>query len=63
MRSLLESLWDWPDPVGMAIGALLMLPVAALLAGWLHWRASRLATRLEAKEIQGRRLAESLLSE
>ena len=62
MRSLLESLWDWPDPVAMAVGALLVLPLAALLAGWLQWRNTRLAVRLEAKEVQGRRLAESLLS-
>jgi len=62
MRSLLESLWDWPDPVGMAIGVLLALPLAALLAGWLHWRAGRVRARLEAKEIETHRLTESLLS-
>ena len=62
MVSLLEAMSAWPDPTGMALGAALVVPLAALLAGGLHWRGRRLARRLEAAETQAQRLTESLLS-
>jgi len=67
MRSVLEALsaWSdpvWPDPTGVAIGAALMVPLAAALAGWLRWRWARAAAHLAASETDNRRLTESLLS-
>jgi signal transduction histidine kinase len=56
---------SWPglsDPVGMAVGAAAVLPVALGLLAWQRWRMARLERRADAQEAEIRRLAESLLS-
>jgi len=58
-QALLSS---WSDAAGVAIGAGLMLPVAASLLAWQRWRMVRLERRAAEKSADARRLTEALLS-
>lgn len=51
-----------PDPVGMVLGAALMLPLALPLLGWQRWRLSRVEARARAKTVEAARLRECLAS-
>ncbi|MGE5504159.1 MAG: ATP-binding protein [Actinomycetota bacterium] len=51
----------WLDPLSLALGAALVLPVAAA-AGMARWRAAKLAHKLAIAEAEAERLRESLLA-
>ncbi|MGE5475777.1 MAG: ATP-binding protein [Bacteroidales bacterium] len=49
-----------PDPVGIVIGAALMLPVVLPMLAWQRWRHGRLQARAQAKAVEALRLRECL---
>lgn len=53
-------LMPWPDPVAMALGAALLLPVVLPLVAWQRWRLTKLSHRIRAKETEAFTLRESL---
>jgi hypothetical protein len=57
-----EILSSWPDAMGIAVGAALVLPAAAAALAWQRWQMLRLERRAAEKDEQARRLAESLAS-
>ena len=61
-QSLAEVIPSWANPLGIALGAGAVLPVALSLLAWQRWQIYRLTRRVDDKEAEVTRLAESLMS-